>query len=124
MCVSGLPQQLNWEAQDGPLLSVHHVDVQFITHVGVVLQLAKAKSGNVDSLEEQTRSINCLRKYSLSTYVSRVVGPRATGSVQVAVELLQNVLQPLLGLLVGVDQDGLEIDGQSVPEEEYLDQHK
>lgn len=32
-------------------LRLDHVDVQLITHIGEILQLAKTKTGNVDSLK-------------------------------------------------------------------------
>lgn len=37
-----------------------------------------------------------------------------------AVQLVENVAQALHTLLVGLDQDGLEVDGQAVPKAEEI----
>lgn len=102
-------------------LGLDHINVQLVAHVRVVLQLTKAKSGNVDSLQGEKRRNDVLVGGALSTsstcksHISRANGSRSAGSIQVSVQLLEHVLQPLLGLFVRVDEDGLEVDGQSVP---------
>jgi len=56
-----------------------------------------------------------LRQVELSvTHIGIHRRTTRSGSVKMTVQLIQNVAQALLILLVGMDEDGLEVDGQAV----------